>query len=271
MTPDARPERPDLSGPPVPDEGLRRRLAERLARRVDATDHGQVLPLTQAALSVEAGSRPDGPGAARRLENLVHALATERVIMPVEVESRASVVAGVHPGGQEEASILLVDTDDAGPSVAVYSSAAALAGDRADARPMPVAARTAALTALVEAAGHLVVDPGGAGVVVPRPATSALAQGDRWLPAWRDVELRAELADLAASRGGPAVLDVRVVFGGGALTRVEIVVDPHGPAGVPPAALRGRLAAAIGAMRTSGRLAAATDRVEITPVWARLA
>lgn len=237
----------------------RARLAQRLARRVDATDRGDALPATAAALAL-----PEGPV---RLEALVEALAVERVIVPVLVEGRAQADAGHHPGGVVEASFPVTHTDRAGAALSVYTSAAALAADRPGARPMPSPVRTPALAALVDTGGRIVVDPAGAAVVLPRPATAALAQGDRWLPAWRDGELLAELRRLAGAGESGAIVDVRVAFGGDVLTRVELVVAADGRARKARAALAGALTA----IGSSPRLRAAVDRVELVPVWARLA
>ncbi len=231
----------------------RARLAQRLVPRTDAADRGETLPATAAALNLE--------DPAQRLEALVAALVTERVILPVHVEGREQFEGDHHPGGGAHAALATVPTSE-GPAVAVYSSAARLAADRPGARPMASPAQQPALAALVDTGGHLVVDHGFADVVVPRPATAALAQGDRWLPAWRDHELREELRRRAATSGAASVVDVRVRFGGGVLTRVEVVVAEdtrHGN-------IRGRLAAALEVIGASQRLRAACDRVELVPI-----
>ncbi|MFC7580809.1 SseB family protein [Schaalia naturae] len=239
-------------------EEQRARLAQRLSRRVDTTDRGDALPLTRQALALGEGT-PEAERA--RLEGLVEALSAERVILPVEVEvlPDPGAAGAVHAGGRSEASFTRSETP-VGPALAVYSSARRLLADRPDARPMPAPVSRAALAALVDTGGHLVVDPGGAAVVLPRPATAALAQGDRWLPAWRDAELREDLLDRAAQAG--PVADVRVVFGGGVLTRVELAV----PVGGDPGEVRARLALALRRVGASPRLRAAADRVELVPV-----
>ncbi|MDC4233101.1 SseB family protein [Actinomyces sp. B33] len=249
---------------PLLTEEQRAKLAQRLAMRSrDRSDVGQALPMTAAALAVGAA---DDCGAAR-LEALVEALGSERVIVPVPVEADPRV-AGVHANADPDRfDIDFVRVDAAaGPALAVYTCAESLAADRPGDRPMALEARRACLAALVETSGRLLVDPAGAAVLVPRPATAALAQGDRWLPAWRDAELASELRRLAGvgGAGGGPVTDVRVRYAGEGTTRVEIEVDPD----YPRADARVEVDAAVRAVGASPRLAAAADRIELTPVRA---
>lgn len=227
-------------------------------RRADS-DHGDLLPCTAQAM--------DLTDPVDRLESLVSALAEERVIVPIEVEADPRET-GIHAGlgAGSGADFARVDTSS-GPALAVYSSATALAVDRPGARPMPISFRTVALTALVEVGGRVLVDAGAEEVLLPRPAVSALAQGDAWLPAWRDPELREELRTLAGCGVERGVKDVRVSYGGGAVVRVELVADPNGE----PVAVRGALARAARAVGGSPRLSVAAERVEIVPLWAPMA
>ena len=84
--------------------------------------------------------------------------------------------------------------------------------------------RTIGLTALVETGGRIVVNPGTDAVLLPRPAVAALAQGDEWLPAWRDEALR-ELLFAEASAACAAIVDVEIAYAGDGLTRVLVSVD----------------------------------------------
>lgn len=238
----------------------RARLSQRLSMRRADGDHGDLLPHTAQAM--------DLLDPVARLESLVRALAEERVIVPIDVEADPRIT-GVHAGLSGEdgsgADFARVDTV-AGPALAVYTSAGALGADRPGARPMPIAFRTVALTALVEVGGHVLVDPGAAEVLLPRPAVSALAQGDQWLPAWRDPELRDELRELVGCGREPGILDVRIACGGGVAVRVEIVADPN----AEPVAVRGAMSRAAKVVAGSRRLAVAAERVEVVPLWAPL-
>lgn len=253
-------------------------LAQRLARPAAGADTGGTLPLTAAALAVGEGS----DSGAARLEALVETLGSERVIVPVEVESDPRAT-GVHPGGEHAADFVSTGTEF-GPALAVYSSAGALASDRPEARPMPFEIQKVALTALVETSGHVVVDPGSAAVVLPRPAVAALAQGDSWLPAWKDEQLRDELRVLSGARSATrtetdgsseatasSIIDVRVAFDGGIGVRVELVVDADQRQGEGAARVRAEVARAAQALGASKRLAVAAEEIVVTPVWARVA
>ena len=256
--------------PPVPpDEGARRavpaltgdqraRLAQRLSQRTgDRADSGQVLPLTRRALAEE--------DPAVRLEALVTALSHERVVLPVDVEADPRVT-GIHAPSEGTSHEFPRAGTPEGPALVAFTSASALSADRPGARPAPLSARTLALTALVETRGRVLVDPGSVpgGIRLPRPAVAALAQGDTWLPAWRDGDLLQRLRDVAGAGGDPAVLDVRVPPCGGATQRVEVLVE----ASLEGAAARAVLARALHDLARDPRLAAACERVEIVPVRA---
>lgn len=246
---------------PEANEARARRamLQARLSRPRDPTERGQTLARTAAALA-RAG--------VGRLEGLVAALRSERVIVAVRVEAGPRVPGQrVLPGEGEQRARLERVESAAGPALAVYTSAAQLARADAGARPMPQSVRPVALAALEEARGHLLVDPAGAAVLIPRPATAALAQGDAWLPPWRDAELAEELRRLARAAGGGAIRDVRVLGGPGPVVRVEVVVGED-PRGRQPA--RSLVASALRAVAASPRLSAAAERVELVPTRVRL-
>ena len=126
--------------------------------------------------------------------------------------------------------------------------------------------RTIGLTALVETGGRIVVNPGTDGVLLPRPAVAALAQGDEWLPAWRDGALR-ELLLAEAGAACPAIGDVEIAYAGEGLTRVVVSVDRERFAQAADAsAMKEALSGALNAVGANPRLIASADRVEIAPV-----
>lgn len=241
----------------------RARLAARLAMPGrDRTDAGQAMERTSAALALPAGA----DNGAARLEALVAALAGERVIVPIAVEPHPRT-DGHHPEARNSALTGPVAFEraptPAGPAIAVYSSAAALSAHRPRERPMGMDFRTVALAALVETGGRAVMDPGGAAVLLPRPAVAALAQGDLWLPSWRDGALRALLHE-RARRACPRVLDVRLSYAGEGVTRVTAVIDASG-GGLE---LRGAVGEALAEIGRTPRLVASADSVELVPVIA---
>ena len=124
--------------------------------------------------------------------------------------------------------------------------------------------RTIALTALVETGGRVVVNPGAEAVLIPRPAVAALAQGDQWLPSWRDAALRALLLE-ETSRACPAVSSVSLAYAGQGVTRVLVQVRRALVDDGSAASAKEALAVALNAMGANPRLLTSADRVEIVP------
>ena len=208
-------ELPNLS------EEQKNRLAQRLSMMShDRADVGQGLPRTTRALALGIG----GDAGAARLEALVDALVYERVIVPIDVEPDPRVT-GVHAGesGHNPIDFVRAQTP-AGEALAIYSSAEVLSAHRPGARPMALDFRTIGLTALVETGGRVVVNPGTDAVLLPRPAVASLAQGDAWLPAWRDEDLR-DLLLAEGSAACPAIADVAIVYAVGANPRLIASAD----------------------------------------------
>ncbi|GAB2455073.1 SseB family protein [Xylanimonas ulmi] len=127
------------------------------------------------------------------LRDVVARLAAARVLVPVLAELEvADAVA--HPSGAEgqelhvdkEASsgVVALEAPDGRRALPVFTSVESMRAWRASARPVPVEAARAALSAVGEDWSLLVVDPAGpVPVTVPRPAVWALAQGRAWEPA----------------------------------------------------------------------------------------
>ena len=262
-----------------PDAEQREKIAARLGlKNRDRSDRGQALPLTRAALELFAsetldaneketsseGGRGKAPNESRveaGLNALVKAISSERVIVPVEFTQTTQGDKEKH-GAIE---FVRVPTP-AGDALAIYSSVQALAHDRPWARPMAYDAFKVCLAALVETGGRIVVDPGLAQIVVPRPAVAALAQHDEWLPAWKDAELVSHLRDLAGA-GRNGILDLRISYEGEGLFRVDVLADAAFEQGM----LRSSLDSALRRIGSSQRLIAAVDRVELRPRLVRRA
>ena len=160
---------------------------------------------------------------------------------------------------------------DGRTALPVFSCVAALAAWRPDARPVPAEGPRAAAAALQEGWELLVVDPGGASVVVPRPAVVALATGAAWLPAVAAGEVRAEVRDAVAQAldGLPEVRGIALQPSGRAEVAVVLTLVPGLSRQALDAVLRAvgsRLAASVGdvvdslELRISGDAAAAPGR-----------
>ncbi len=142
---------------------------------------------------------------------VIDALAPARLLVPV-----VAVVGQGHPmpdhirgDAGAEMSIPLLAGPAGVRALPAFTSVAALAGWNADARPSPVEARRAALSAVDEGCDVLLLDPGSQhAFVVRRPPLWAIAQGRDWTPPAQDAELaeavRAALTPLAPVRAVPA-------------------------------------------------------------------
>ncbi len=147
-----------------------------------ARDDGSADPAVAAALAAHGA----GTGT---LADVVAALAGTRVLVPVlaELEAAGTVQVGGHAhtvDKEASAGIVALQAPDGRTALPVFSSVAAMAAWRADARPVPTEVARAALSAVDEGWELLVLDAGGpVTALLPRPAVWALAQQAAWRPA----------------------------------------------------------------------------------------
>lgn len=233
------------------------RLAKRLASRPDRSDLGQLLPATASAL--EAATVKE------QLSQLVTALASERVVVPVPVEAHPKERGDKHsPQDLDESATIPLATDTRGDvtAIAVFSSAAALAAWDPEARPMTMGAQKAAITAIAAGIPRFRLDPNGAALLIPRPAVEALAGGGSWLPAWEDAQLQEELGATAKqlSASWADFADVTVDYQH-EIVEVVVSVVPS----VDEAQVRGEFAALLNELGKNLRLSGAAETVRFTP------
>jgi type III secretion system (T3SS) SseB-like protein len=128
-----------------------------------------------------AGSTP--------LSAVVARLAVTRVLVPVlaALDAAETVVQDgkeLHVDKEATAGVVALEAPDGRRALPVFTSVESMRAWRADARPVPVEAPRAALSAVSEDWSLLVLDPAGpVTALVPRPAVWALAQGQEWRPA----------------------------------------------------------------------------------------
>ena len=219
-------------------EAQKNRLAQRLAMAShNREDSGQLLESTARAL--QSGEE----GSASQLEALVHA----------------------GEAGHDPVGFIRVETV-AGPAIAAFTSAQSLSAYDPNARPMALSFRRLALAALVESAGKVIVDPSSRDIFIPRSATSALAQGDHWLPAWKDQELRDLLARQAQDECS-SITDLSVEYAGMGVCRVSLVIDPQGVEETDRAQLREKVLHTIDVLNSNKRLRAVADDIQWVPRW----
>lgn len=182
-----------------------------------AGDDGSVPGALAAALALVD---PDA-----RLAAVVDAVREVRLLVPViaRLDERAEPTVPGGPAGEKSAhaAMVTVRTPDGRAALPVFSGTAALRAWRADARPVPTQGRRAALAAVTEADGLLVLDPGGpVTVAVPRPAVRAIALDEPWRPAWQDPQVAASVRE--ALETVPGLRGTRVERG--SATEVVVVV-----------------------------------------------
>ncbi|MGO1317086.1 MAG: SseB family protein, partial [Cellulomonadaceae bacterium] len=144
----------------------------------------------------------------------------------------------------------------------VFSSVAAMAAWRPDARPVPVEAARAALSAVAEDWSLLVLDPSGpVTALVPRPAVWALAQGRAWEPAVRAGVVAREVADEIERVVAPVAHVARIAAhpGRSAEIAVALAIDP----GLDRAGLDAVLAQVNAALAGSSVISERVDSLEL--------
>ena len=184
-----------------------------------AGDSGGADEALAAALLSHADGRAGYP-------DVLAALVVARVLVPV-VAILVEEGQPAHPGSLREEkatdmALAMLIGRDGRRALPVFTSLAALAAWRPDARPVPVEASRAALSAVAEGASVLVVDTAGPHrFEVSGKALDALAQGRAWCEPHVDPDVRAAIA--AAVEVQPAIAAVQIGAGAKGLVRVTLV------------------------------------------------
>ncbi|HET8957450.1 MAG TPA: SseB family protein [Microcella sp.] len=148
------------------------------------------------------------------IADVVDVVRTCRFLIPLVAVAGET---GVGPDGQlvdksQELSIITVEGPDGRAVLPVFSSTAAMAAWRADARPVPADAVRVALAAASENTDRVVIDPRSETLtVLPRPAVWAIAQSVPWIPAVHDDAVVEAISAPAAAH--PEIWAVSVVPG----------------------------------------------------------
>ena len=224
-----------------------------------AGDDGSADPALAAALAAY-GKQPS----TTTMQQVVDALGTARVLVPVLAELEAGVTgAGGHEADKEaSAGVVALQAPDGRRALPAFSSVETMAAWRADARPVPGYANRAALSAVQEDWALLVVDPGGpVTALVPRPAVWALAQGKEWRPALVDGVVDPEVRDAVRAACLPAQHVVRADAEPGRTAEVAVVLGID--AGLDRAGLDRVLAWVNKALAASSVISERVDSLEI--------
>jgi hypothetical protein len=108
------------------------------------------------------------------------ALTGARLFVVITATSTAEHIeesTGLRAESSAEMALVSVVASDGARAIPVFADTAALRRWRLDVRPVPVSTEYLARAALDDGAAALLVDPGGAGVVLRRPDLIALAAG----------------------------------------------------------------------------------------------
>ena len=248
-------------------QAMKDRLAMRLLMRPDRRDLGEPLPMTQVAWDLPLDTPEQ---AAHRVSELVKALATERLIVPITVE--ADPDDPDHRPLDPNKSPLKVESSPYGDSVVAFTSAGELADWDPAGRPMTMKSfRVAVGAAAATDSGTITLNPASPrSVLIPRPAVLALSVGDPWLPAWENAELTSQLRAQAVD-ACPAVVGLRLRPASGAEggwdggVAVDVYVDSQRLPVGDPSDGKACLAAALGAVGRNPMLKEAAQRVELVP------
>jgi hypothetical protein len=194
----------------------------------NAGDLGEADPGLVAALATYTRD------AAREPEVLT-ALAASRILVPVlAVPAEEEGVAAAGRRGEKSTDMALVTLvgTDGRRALPVFSSLAALAAWDLQARPVPVEAPRAALSAAAEGAQVLVVDVAGPTTyVVSGPALRRLAEGEACRPAYDDPRVAHEVARLCAAQ--PEIRAAWLVPAAGLDARIAVHLRAPGEAPSP--------------------------------------
>lgn len=189
-----------------------------------AGDDGRADPKLAEALELEEF--------APRLEAIIEVLPDARVLVPVLAHAHPGRTAdgGVvsHASADKDpckaAAMLAVEAPDGRAAMPIFSSVEALMRWNSKARPVPVHTQNAAIAAVAEADGLLVLDAASERpMLLGRPAVSALATGEAWTAPWRDEELPTIVARTLAGIDG--LKGLQIMPGRNAETAIVLAVD----------------------------------------------
>lgn len=189
-------------------------------------DDGAVPDAVAAALAAHrAGEDP-------HRQRLAAALATARVLVPImAVATETGTTAhGLTGDNGADMAMVSITAPDGTTVLPLFTSVAALAAWRTDARPVPVVAPQAAQAAVQEGCTALLIDPAtpteeGGPVLLPRSVLWALAQGREWIPPHQDPELT-EVLDRVAAESSAEVLALAARAGERAEVDLQLRLRP---------------------------------------------
>lgn len=250
---------PDVAAPP-PSQAAR---PKQFHPNPFAGDDGTCPPQLAAAF-----------GAEERTVAVVAALSDARVLLPVlphahpgrtadgGVADHEAIKKKEDPTESACAAAVLVSIElaDGRRALPVFSSMESMAKWNPTARPVPVHAPRAALAAVSELDGPMLLDPASAHqTLIPRPAAWALTHGRQWIPAAADSELPGLIAKTLT--GIMPIAGVRVEPGQTTEIRIVLALRP----GLDAETLKATLAQASERLRADDEVRLRVESMELYP------
>lgn len=155
----------------------------------NAGDDGSAPPQLMAALQTFRATPPESPERVTAHIAVVDAIRSSRFLIPLVAEAGDIGVneAGLTVDKTQELAIVTVVGPGERTVLPVFTSVAAMALWRADARPVPADGVRVALAAAGDGAQWVVIDPGNpTEFVIRRPTVDAIAQSLAWVPSHTD-------------------------------------------------------------------------------------
>jgi hypothetical protein len=174
-----------------------------------AGDEGLADPHLVSALEAfhELVGREPGPLVADELaeawKHVIECLRTARLLSPLIANAGEYGLTdeGLVVEKTQELSVVHLEGPDGRAVAPVFTDVASMTAWRADARPIPVDARKAALAALSDGLSLMVLNPGPFALTLRRGALHALASSEPYHPAWVDPRVAKALAEGIATAG----------------------------------------------------------------------
>lgn len=159
---------------------------------------------------------------------VMDALHHARLLVPVvAAPTETEVVDGLVHDTRTDMAVVTLRAPDGERAMPVFSDLTALAAWDADARPSPVTSARAAQAALAEQCSVVVLDLGGAALVLRPSMVWALAHGRAWRPGHEDPVVQTAVA--RAALADPRVAGAHPVDGsasGPGVMRVQLALHP---------------------------------------------
>jgi hypothetical protein len=191
-----------------------------------STEDGSVPPDVDAALNLWAKGRADA-------HQVVAALLASRLLVPVIAvldSTTEATVTGIQSEKDSHLATPIISGGDGRRGLPAFTSVAALAAWRSDARPVPTVTVEVARAALQEDLDAVVIDVAGpVSFTMPRPALEAIAMERAWVPAEADPVVRQAIGDALIGLAGLQAIELGPDPEGGDLQVVLVLSDDTEP------------------------------------------